>query len=139
MGVDGPVLDGAEAAFLDAQRVVYLATVAPDGSPHVVPVSPVIDLDRIIVATEADTVKARHVRGNPAVALCADAYDEDWSKLRSVVVFGEAQVLEGGFEWERDRTLLYEKYPQYPSEAPIEEGSTVMLDIRVDRVVSWGF
>lgn len=139
MSVEGPVLDGAEAAFLEARRVVYLATVDRHGAPHVVPVSPVVDLDRIVVATEATTAKVRHVLGNPSVSLCADEYDEDWTKLRSVVVFGTAQVIDAGFEWERDRTLLYEKYPQYPAEAPIEEGATVMLDIRVDRVVSWGF
>jgi PPOX class probable F420-dependent enzyme len=139
VSVDGPVLDGAEAAFFDAQRAVSLATVGPDGTPHVVPVSPILDLDRVIVASEADTVKVRNILGNPAVSLVADEYDEDWSKLRAVIVFGEAQVIDGGFEWERDRTLLYEKYPQYPTEAPIQEGSTVMLDIRVDRVVSWGF
>lgn len=139
MSVEGPVLDGAEAAFFDAQRSVSLATVGPDGAPHVVPVSPIVDLDRVIVATEVDTVKVRNILRNPAVSLAADEYDEDWSKLRAVVVFGEAQLIDGGFEWERDRTLLYEKYPQYPTEAPIVEGSTVMLDIRVDRVVSWGF
>ncbi|HEX6844072.1 MAG TPA: pyridoxamine 5'-phosphate oxidase family protein, partial [Actinomycetota bacterium] len=116
-----------------------LATVGPDGAPHVVPVSPIVDLDRVIVAAEVDTVKVRNILRNPAVSLAADEYDEDWSKLRAVVVFGEAQVIDGGFEWERDRALLYEKYPQYPAEAPIEEGTTVMLDIRVDRVVSWGF
>lgn len=139
MSSEGPVLDGAEAVFFGAQRAVHLATVAPDGSAHVVPVSPVLDLDRVIVATEVVTAKVRHVLANPRVCLCADEYDEDWTKLRSVVVFGEAQVINSGFEWERDRALLYEKYPQYPTEAPIEEGSTVMLDIRVDRVVSWGF
>jgi hypothetical protein len=48
-------------------------------------------------------------------------------------------VIDAGFEWERDRTLLYEKFPQYPEQAPIEEGATVMLDVRIDRVVTWGF
>lgn len=135
----GPVVDGAAAAFFSEARVVHLATVAPDGSAHVVPVSPVLDLDRVIVASEVSTAKVRNVLANPMVSLCADAYDEDWTKLRSVILFGEAQVIESGFEWDRDRTLLYQKYPQYPTEAPIEEGTTVMLDVRIDRVVSWGF
>jgi nitroimidazol reductase NimA-like FMN-containing flavoprotein (pyridoxamine 5'-phosphate oxidase superfamily) len=139
MSGEGPVLDGALATFFGDARVVRMASVAPDGSAHVVPVSPVLDLDHVIVASEVDTAKVRNVLANPMVSLCADDYDEDWSKLRSVVVFGEAQVIDSGFEWERDRTLLYEKYPQYPTEAPIEEGTTVMLDVRIDRVVSWGF
>lgn len=135
----GPLLSGAPAAFLAEQRVVYLATVHPDGSPHVVPISPIVDLDRIVFATEADTAKVRNLRSNGAVWMCADAYDEEWSKLRSVNIVGEAQIIEGGFEWERARTLLYEKYPQYATEAPITEGSTVIVDVRVDRVITWGF
>jgi F420H(2)-dependent biliverdin reductase len=135
----GPPLVGAAAEFFAAQRVVYLATVNPDGSPHLAPISPVLDLDRVVLATDADAVKARNVEGNPSVSLGTDAYDEDWSNLRSVIVFGEAQIIESGFEWERIRTLLYEKYPQYPTQAPIEEGISVMIDVRIDRVVTHGF
>jgi len=135
----GPLLDGPAAVFFAEQRAVTLATVNPDGTPHIAPVSPVLDLDRIVFATEGNTVKVRNLWGNDAVAFSADAYDEDWSKLRSVIVFGRAQIIERGFEWERARNLLYEKYPQYPTEAPIEEGSTVIVDVRPDRIVTWGF
>lgn len=135
----GPLLDGPAGVFFAEQRVVYLATSMPDGSPHVVPISPVLDLDRIVFATEGDTVKARNLRNDDRVCLSADAYDEDWSKLRSVVVFGRAQLIEAGYEWERARNLLYDKYPQYPSDAPIEEGSTVIVDVTLDRIVTWGF
>jgi hypothetical protein len=47
-------------------------------------------------------------------------------------------LVDPGFEFERDRSLLYEKYPQYEAEAPIEEGSSVIVEVRVERVVSWG-
>ena len=94
----------------------------------------------MIVASEVDTAKVRNVLANPMVSLCADDYDEDWTKLRSVdpVRRGAGDRLAAS-SGTRDRTLLYEKYPQYPTEAPIEEGTTVMLDVRIDRVVSWGF
>jgi hypothetical protein len=48
-------------------------------------------------------------------------------------------MLDSGFEFERDRTLLYEKFPQYESSSPIDVGSSVIVEVRVDRVVSWGF
>ena len=83
-----------------------------------VPVSPVLDLDRVIVATDGNTMKVRNIRENPSVAFSADEYDEDWERLRGVVVFGEATVIDAGFEWERDRDLLYGKYPQYPRASP---------------------
>jgi nitroimidazol reductase NimA-like FMN-containing flavoprotein (pyridoxamine 5'-phosphate oxidase superfamily) len=136
---EGPMITGAPAEFFAAARTVALATANGRGEPHVTPVSPVLDLDRIVLATGRDTAKVRNIHENPSVSLSADAYDEDWGSLRGVVVFGEATLIDGGFEWERDRNLLYEKYPQYPEQAPIVEGETVMLDIRIDRIVTWGF
>lgn len=135
----GPLLDGPAAVFFAEQRVVHLGTVNPDGSPHVVPISPVLDLDRIVFATEADTAKVRNLRSDERLSLCADRYDEDWSQLCSVVVFGRAQLIEAGYEWERARNLLYDKYPQYPADAPIEVGSTLIVDVTLDRLVTWGF
>ncbi len=139
MGIAGPLLTGGAAEFVSAARVAHLATTSPDGEPHVVPVCPVLDLDRILIASEADTAKVRNIRSDPRVSICVDAYSEDWDELRSVIVFGEAQVIEDGFEWERDRNLFYEKFPQYPDAAPIEQGTTVVLDVRIDRVVAIGF
>ena len=136
----GPILTGGAAEFVSAARVAHLATISPEGEPHVVPVSPVLDLDRVLIASEAATAKVRNVRFDPRVSISVDEYSEDWDHgLRSVIVFGEAQVIEDGFEWERDRNLFYEKYPQYADAAPIEEGSTVVLDVRIDRVVAYGF
>jgi PPOX class probable F420-dependent enzyme len=128
----------AEATFVAERRVCSLATIYPDGAPHVVPISTVLDLDRLVFASEADTQKIRNLEGNPMVAICFDEYSEDWSKLRQVIAHGEALVLDGGFEFERARTLLYEKFTQYEREAPIEEESSVIVQVRVDRVVSWG-
>ena len=138
MTVGSPVFSGAEAGFVSRARTGALATTYPDGRPHVVPISPVLDLDRIVFATDRDAQKVRNVDSDPNVALCFDEYHEDWSELRQVVVHGEAYLVESGPEFERDRTLLYEKFPQYESSAPIEQGSSTIVEVRVDRVVSSG-
>lgn len=137
MGVGGAVFSAAEAAFVDAARTGALATTYPDGLPHVVPISTVLDLDRLVFATDAEAQKVRNIAWNPRVAICFDEYHEDWSQLRQVIVHGEAYVLDRGFEFERDRTLLYERFPQYESTAPIEPGSSLIVEVRVDRVSSW--
>ncbi len=135
----GPLLTGGAAELFAAARVAYLGTVGRGGEPHVVPVSPVLDLDRVVLATEFATVKVRNIRENPQVSITVDEYHEDWDRLRAVMVFGQAQIIESGYEWERIKNLLEEKYPQYPEQSPIVPGTSVMLDIRVDRIVTWGF
>lgn len=138
MTIDERALSPAQAAFVAAARVARLATIGLDGVPHVVPVCPVLDLDRVVVASAYDR-KVANLRENPAVGLCVDDYSEDWEHgLRQVVLYGEAYLIEGGFEFERDRNLLYEKFSQYPGVAPIEEGGSAIIEIRVDRAVSTG-
>jgi nitroimidazol reductase NimA-like FMN-containing flavoprotein (pyridoxamine 5'-phosphate oxidase superfamily) len=135
---DGLPLTPAETEFVERQRVGHLATVYPDGSPHVVPISPVLDLDRLVFASEFNQ-KVANIQGNPAVAIAFDHYTEVWNDLQGVVVHGEAYLVDTGFEFRRDRDLLYAKFAQYETDAPIEEGSSTIVEVRIDRVVSWGF
>ncbi len=131
------VLTAAQAAFVAGRRVAALATVKPDGMPHVVPICPVLDTDRIVFATEIDTQKVRNMRFNDWVAICFDEYSEDWSALRQVIVHGPVLLLESGPDFERGRNLLYAKFEQYRSEAPIEEGTSMIVEVPYDRVTSW--
>jgi len=135
---DGPLLRGAEAEFFAAARVAHLATTDETGGPHVVPICHVLDLDHVIFASETDTKKLRNLIRDGRATICADAYDEDWSALKQVIVRGEALLIDRGYEWDRDRQLLYEKYPQYPTASPIDDGTTIVA-VRIDQVLSWGF
>ena len=103
-------------------RTGALATTYPDGRPHVVPISTVLDLHRLVFATERDTQKVRNIEANPDVAIAFDEYHEDWSQLPPGHRARRGVHARRGFEFERDRTLLYEKFPQYEREAPIEQG-----------------
>jgi PPOX class probable F420-dependent enzyme len=114
-------------------RVARLATIGEDGWPHVVPVSPVLDGERLLFAAE-DTVKLRNLRADPRVAVVVDDYLEDWNALRRVLVRGTARVIEDGTEWERARDLLYEKFRQYEPQAEIVPGSTSVVEISIERV-----
>jgi PPOX class probable F420-dependent enzyme len=129
----------APAEFVARQRVGHLATVTAGGEPHVVPISPVLDGDRLVFATETDTQKVRNLRGDPHVALCFDEYSEIWPSLRQVLVYGRAVFVESGPEFLRDRNLLYEKYEQYEAEAPIDGPDSVIVEVSIDRVTILGF
>jgi PPOX class probable F420-dependent enzyme len=119
-------------------RVARLATIGEGARPHVVPISPVLDGDLLVFATDEESVKVRNLRQNPHVALVFDDYVEDWSRLRTVMLRGSARVLDHGPEWDRARRLLYRKYEQYEPVAPIEPGRTVIVEVEVESVSGSG-
>jgi PPOX class probable F420-dependent enzyme len=65
--------DAQVRAFLEyGTRTAKLATVAPDGQPHVVPVWFVLDDEDLVVTTMSGSMKARHMALNPRVAVSVD-------------------------------------------------------------------
>lgn len=124
-------------------RVARLATVDEAGYPHVVPVCYATDGQAYYSPLDAKPKKAplaqlkrvRNIRANPRVALLIDHYEEDWSRLRFVMVQGRAELLDGGAEWQTARSLLEAKYPQYRA-LPLPPDGPV-IKIVPDHVVGW--
>lgn len=132
-------LSDREREFVRWARVARLATVGPDGYPHVVPVCPVLDGDTVVFAAEERTAKLANIRSDPSVALVFDDYVEDWNLLRQVLIQGTARVIHAGPEWERGRHALNEWYRQYEPLSPITEGGTAIVRVSIERVASSGF
>jgi PPOX class probable F420-dependent enzyme len=60
-------------AFLaQGTRTAKLATIMPDGRPHVTPVWFVLDGDDLICTTWHTSAKARSLRRDPRVSVCVD-------------------------------------------------------------------
>ena len=114
-------MDGRTTSQLDRIRVATLATVSPDGRPHLVPVVFARDGDDLVTAVDGKPKKQRalariaNIARDPRVTLLAHLYDEDWSKLWWVRVDGTASLEEGGEDFERALTILRTRYPQYQS------------------------
>jgi PPOX class probable F420-dependent enzyme len=121
---------------LAGARVARLATVTPEGAPVLVPVTFAVVGETIYHAVDHKPKTTRrlarlaNIAGEPRVALLADEYDEDWSRLWWVRADGRARVLEDAPE-AIDR--LVEKYPQYAEHRP--EGPVVAL--AVERITGW--
>lgn len=131
-------LTPAEMTFVSEARVGHLGTQRMGKWPHVVPVCHVLDLDRIVIASAYDE-KIVDIRENASVTYCVDRYSEDWDDgLAQVIVSGEAYLIQGGPEFERDRALLYEKFAEYERVSPIEEDTSVIIEFRVQQVTSSG-
>ena len=69
-------------------RNVWLATVRPDGRPHLVPIWFVVADERWYVCTGAGSVKARNLQANAAVALALEDGDHPF------VVEGRARPID---------------------------------------------
>jgi PPOX class probable F420-dependent enzyme len=136
-------VDLQAAAFVDAQRVGHLATADAAGTPHVIPVCFVRVSDTLYIAIDQkpkrgdprQLKRVRNVLENPRVALVADMYDEDWSRLGFVLLRGRARLVERGQEHHQALAALRAKYEQYRAMA-LEERPVIAVDI--ERVTVWG-
>ncbi len=126
------------AKLLSRERVCRVATVGHGGVPHVVAVCHVLADGKVYFATENGSQKVRNLEANPHMALLVDLYSEDWKVLRGVMVQGTARLVRRGPEFRKIRGLLYEKYPQYPQEAALEESGDTIVEVTPVRVSSWG-
>lgn len=95
------VFTPTEIAYLQSQRLARIASVGPDGQPHVVPVGFRYNAehDSIDVGGHnfAKSKKYRDVQRNPRVAIVIDdlASVDPWT-VRGIEVRGEAEVLASG-------------------------------------------
>lgn len=61
---------------LRAEPVIWLATVRPDGRPHLVPVWFLWDGETILIFSQPNNQKIHNLRANPAVTLALEAANE---------------------------------------------------------------
>ncbi|MBN6053564.1 TIGR03668 family PPOX class F420-dependent oxidoreductase [Nonomuraea sp. RK-328] len=116
------------------QRVARLATADPGGAPHLVPVTFVLTGDRVVIAvdhkpkTTTDLKRLRNIRANPRVALLADHYDDDWTRLWWVRADGTARVLDPDAAGSGEAVdALVRKYEQYRRTRPA--GPVILVDV----------
>lgn len=57
---------------LESEKNIWIATVRPDGRPHLAPVWFAYYEGRIYISTEEKSIKARNIRSNPNVTLCLE-------------------------------------------------------------------
>jgi PPOX class probable F420-dependent enzyme len=128
-------------AFLDEQRIVSVATVGPNGRPHLVPLWYVPDGGELIGWTYAKSQKARNLERDPRATLQIEdgvQYDE----LRGVMLECDVAI-------ERDPGLVAEQYgmPLFARYAGVGDEVREMVErqapkriglrFRPTRVVSW--
>lgn len=134
------------AGFIAEGRVGRLGTADTSGQPLVVPICYAFDGESLFSAIDAKPKarsphglkRIRNIRDNPKVSVVIDRYDEDWTKLRYVIIQGRARILTDGGDFSRGVDLLLAKYPQYRAMGLSREAG---LMIRIDpaRVTQWQY
>jgi len=124
------------AELFATARVARLATVSPDGRPHLVPIVFAVSGDLVHTAVDAKPKRTRNLRrlaniaADPRVTVLADHYDEDWSQLWWVRADGTARILDESAE---AIAALQARYPQYRETPP----PGPFLEITVARWTAW--
>lgn len=109
---------------VSAARIGRLATVRRDNTPHLVPVTYVLESDEVFIAiddkpkTTTRLVRLANIEANPNVSLLIDDYSEDWSALWWVRMDGRASVIAEGVTFERALDRLSAKYDAYARKRP---------------------
>lgn len=136
------MLSDVQRRFLDLSRVAHLATADRAGAPHLVPVcfslsglSLYITADEKPKRTDIPLKRIRNIQENPAVAVTADRWDEDWTRLGWIMLRGTAEILATGREHDQAQDQLRSRYPQYRT---MHLEPLPVIAVRIRRVLSWG-
>ncbi|MGH3647348.1 MAG: TIGR03668 family PPOX class F420-dependent oxidoreductase [Micromonosporaceae bacterium] len=114
-------------------RVARLATVSPDGRPHLVPICFVLLGDTVYTAVDHKPKRSRRLRritnlqATGHASILIDEYAEDWSRLWWIRLDGPGRLAINKEEAARALTALGSKYPQYAVRPP--EGLALAIDV----------
>ena len=131
--------------FLEAHRIGHVATVGPDGAPHVMPVCYALDDDAVYFVADAkpkrrparELARVRNVRATGRAALVVDDYDEDWTRLAWVLVRGPASIVEDAALHAAALARLRARYAQYRVMALDDVGAHPVVRIVARTVRIW--
>lgn len=130
--------DRARRRF-EGARVAVLATVRPDGRPHLVPVTFAVDGPSVFSCVDGKPKRHNalqrlvNVRHRAGVSLLVEHYDDDWHRLWWVRADGDATIHDAGAVVERAHRLLRAKYPQYGQVRP----GVPVIEIEVTAWAHW--
>ncbi len=140
-GLTGPPgLTAADRRRVEGAPVGRLATVRPDGRPHLVVVTFAwLGAETLVSAVDAkpkrstELQRLRNIEQSPAASLLVDHYDDDWTRLWWVRLDGDAEVVRAEPHRTEAVRPLVAKYAAYRDAPPA--GPAIVLHVRSCR--SW--
>jgi len=124
----------SEKIFLERNDLGRLATISPDGFPHVVPVSYLYYRWKIWVAVDYGTRKLRNMLKNKRIGFAVDEYNPN----RGILIQGTVKIIEKGVEYREIYKMFTEKFA-WVRATPWKEGEAAFISIQVLKKAGWGF
>jgi len=125
--------------LLARAQVARLATILPDGRPHIVPITFALDGDAIVTAvdhkpkTTANLQRLKNIEAHPVASVIVDHYEDDWSRLWWIRGDGEARITFEGGDHADAIGLLADKYEPYRNRPP----RGPVIAVAITRWTSW--
>ncbi len=113
---------------LQEEQIIWVATVRPDGAPHLVPVWFVWDVDRLYICISPISRKARNLARNPRVAVSLP-------DGRNVVIVEGTATPATSDERERVAALFLSKYDW---NIQTDTTYTLLVKITPEKFLAWG-
>lgn len=124
--------------FLSKGNVARIATVKPDGVPHVTPVWYLWENNELLIAIVKNSVKERNIKRNSKVAVTIDS---NVVPEKGVMVEGTAEIDELSEELERK---IYQKYVSHEDlDRYIQHSHArfqpLLLRIDPEKIITWDY
>jgi F420H(2)-dependent biliverdin reductase len=116
-------LDPQVERRLQTEQNLWLATVRPTGTPHLVPIWFVWMAGRIYLCTAANSVKVRNLRQNPQVSIALE------DGAHPIVIEGRAQAI-----GQADADVVDEFQRKYDWDITTDDTYTQVIEIEPERV-----
>ena len=123
--------------FLSEPHVAHLATVRPDGRPHLAPIWYMEKDGTAYVITKPDAVRTRNVQRNPQVSL---SIATDQRPFKYVILEGHGRLIEGKVNGVIERICVRSEGPELGrafAQGINQRGNGQILEIKVQRTISW--
>ncbi len=82
------MIDDRDEQRLEPAANIWLATVRPNGTPHLIPIWFVWENSKVYLCTSGSSVKSRNIRANPHISLALE------DGTNPLVIEGKATILE---------------------------------------------
>ena len=127
--------------FLSNGRILRVASIGPNGEPHIAPKAYLYENGKFYVQTGPQSRKARNIKANSKVAFSVDV-GERFSEFKAVVGRGTARILTNSkFDVEIGKRILLKYFGDLNSPAAKQLANLehVLIEITPTTKISWDY